>query len=181
MEAGVLTLLCAIKAGDKVDVTISTTTTRYLVEGTDYYYFDNNGTIVETDAKPVTETIMNADGTMSTTITYASGATHTNVGTINYGTVRANPYNNTSINGVNNQPPVGYGADLSAIDGYVEFTTLTNLTANVTTCDVEYIYNNEYVPQNDIPLLNVRMKSIALEAKARRIAIYFSQIAAFQA
>lgn len=38
-----------------------------------------------------------------------------------------------------------------------------------------------YIPQNDIPLLNVEMKAMNLYAKPRRIAIYFSQMAAFQA
>jgi len=46
---------------------------------------------------------------------------------------------------------------------------------------VNYAYDNVVVPQNDIPLVNAQMKSIALIAKARRIAVYYSQIAAFQA
>ena len=46
---------------------------------------------------------------------------------------------------------------------------------------VAYIYDNVVVPQNDIPLVNARMESIALVAKARRVAVYYSQIAAFQA
>ena len=44
-----------------------------------------------------------------------------------------------------------------------------------------YIYDNVVIPQNDLPILNAEMKSIGLVAKARRIAIYYSQIAAFQA
>ena len=46
---------------------------------------------------------------------------------------------------------------------------------------VAYQYNNIVVPQNDLPMLRAEMKSIPLIAKARRIAVYFSQIAAFQA
>ena len=46
---------------------------------------------------------------------------------------------------------------------------------------VAYQYNNIVVPQNDLPMLKAEMKSIPLIAKARRIAVYFSQIAAFQA
>lgn len=46
---------------------------------------------------------------------------------------------------------------------------------------VGYLYDNVVIPQNDLPILNVQMKSIALIAKARRIAVYYSQIAAFQA
>ena len=41
--------------------------------------------------------------------------------------------------------------------------------------------NNVNIPQNDIPLLSAKMESMPLLAKARRIAIYYSQIAAFQA
>ena len=37
------------------------------------------------------------------------------------------------------------------------------------------------IPQNDLPTLNAEVTGIALTAKARRIAIYYSQVAAFQA
>ena len=46
---------------------------------------------------------------------------------------------------------------------------------------VKYQYDNIVIPQNDIPMLRAEMKSIPLIAKARRIAVYYSQIAAFQA
>ena len=46
---------------------------------------------------------------------------------------------------------------------------------------IAYVYNNVIVPQNDIPTLRAEMKSIPLIAKARRIAVFYSQIAAFQA
>lgn len=46
---------------------------------------------------------------------------------------------------------------------------------------VAYQYNNIVVPQNDLPMLRAEMKSLPLIAKARRIAVYYSQIAAFQA
>jgi len=46
---------------------------------------------------------------------------------------------------------------------------------------VRYVYDNVVIPQNDLPILNARMESIALAAKARRIAIYYSQIANYQA
>lgn len=44
-----------------------------------------------------------------------------------------------------------------------------------------YLYDNIVIPQDDLPILNAKMSGIALEAKARRIAIYYSQMAAFQA
>ena len=46
---------------------------------------------------------------------------------------------------------------------------------------IAYVYDNVVIPQNDLPILNAEMAGIALEARARRIAIYYSQIAAFQA
>lgn len=46
---------------------------------------------------------------------------------------------------------------------------------------VAYVYDNVVIPQNDIPVINAQMKAIPLIAKARRIAVYYSQIAAFQA
>ena len=117
-----------------------------LMKSGNYYYFDVNGTVYETTTKPSTTTVMNADGTMSTTTT---GDTSAPVGTINYGKVRANPYNNTSVNGVNYQPPVGYAYSNATAEAVIRFTTLTNLTED--TFDfVNYIFNNEYVPQNDI-------------------------------
>ena len=49
------------------------------------------------------------------------------------------------------------------------------------TVKVAYVYDNVVIPQNDLPMLKAEMKSIPLIAKARRIAVYYSQMAAFQA
>jgi hypothetical protein len=46
---------------------------------------------------------------------------------------------------------------------------------------VAYIYDNVVIPQNDLPIVNANIKSIPLVAKARRVAVYYSQIAAYQA
>lgn len=46
---------------------------------------------------------------------------------------------------------------------------------------VKYVYDQIPVPQKDLPTINAKVQSIALEAKPRRVAIYFSQMAAFQA
>lgn len=45
---------------------------------------------------------------------------------------------------------------------------------------IRYHYDNEYIPQDKLPTLVGRMKGINLTAKARRIAVYYSQFAAFQ-
>lgn len=46
---------------------------------------------------------------------------------------------------------------------------------------VAYVYDNVTVPQGDLPMLKAEMKSVSLVAKARRIAVYYSQMAAYQA
>lgn len=46
---------------------------------------------------------------------------------------------------------------------------------------IAYVYDNVVIPQNDIPLLNMEVDTISLFAKCRRIAVYYSQIAAYQA
>ena len=60
--------------------------------------------------------------------------------------------------------------------GAVKFTTAKSKKVKI-----KYIYDNVKIPQNDLPIVNVEMASIPLVAKARRVAIYYSQIAAFQA
>ena len=46
---------------------------------------------------------------------------------------------------------------------------------------VNYSYDNVVIPQNDIPIINASVESIPLVAKARRVAIFYSQMAEFQA
>ena len=46
---------------------------------------------------------------------------------------------------------------------------------------VKYIYDNQYIPQEKLPSVVARMQGIALTAKARRLAVEYSQFAAFQA
>jgi hypothetical protein len=60
-------------------------------------------------------------------------------------------------------------------------TGMIALTTDADSVKVAYIYDNQVIPQQDLPLLNAAMEAIPLVAKARRIAIYYSQIAAFQA
>lgn len=66
-----------------------------------------------------------------------------------------------------------------------EWVDYETVPANVPTdaTKVAYVYDNITVPMDAkaIPTLKAEMKSMALLAKARRIAVYYSQIAAFQA
>ena len=64
---------------------------------------------------------------------------------------------------------------------YVDLEAVEGVYTAPSAGKVAYTYNNEVIPQNDLPTLNVKMNSIALTAKARRIAVYYSQFAAFQA
>lgn len=70
-------------------------------------------------------------------------------------------------------------------DGETEYTELTADGSGKYQAPakgkVAYVYDNVVIPQNDLPMIKAEMKNIALVAKARRIAIYYSQIAAFQA
>ena len=69
-------------------------------------------------------------------------------------------------------------------DGGSEWTELEVKDGKVTVTGkgkIAYVYDNVKIPQNDLPIVNMRMENIALVAKARRVAVYYSQIAAFQA
>lgn len=67
---------------------------------------------------------------------------------------------------------------------YANFTDANAGTVNFTTASndkVAYCYDNIVIPQDKLPTIKAEIKNITLEAKARRIAVYYSQIAAFQA
>lgn len=70
------------------------------------------------------------------------------------------------------------GVTVTVVDEATGKIRITGATGEV---KVRYAYDNVVIPQNDLPIVNAEMKSIALVAKARRVAIYYSQIAAFQA
>ena len=63
-------------------------------------------------------------------------------------------------------------------DAQKGIVSITNASGEV---KIRYAYDNVVIPQNDLPILNAEMANIALVAKARRIAVYYSQLAAFQA
>ena len=77
------------------------------------------------------------------------------------------------------------GAEIPSTDITVDTAagtvTLANAPAASAEVKVAYTYDNVYIPQNDLPIVSAKLESIALTAKARRVAIYYSQMAAFQA
>ena len=71
------------------------------------------------------------------------------------------------------------GAEIEVLDGETGKIRVSGTSAEVV--KVKYVYDNVRIPQNDLPIYNAHMEGIGLEAHARRIAIYYSQMAAFQA
>ena len=139
----------------------------------DYYFFDdgivNPSTglakiYVSTTAPDTERTISAANGG---SVTYAQRDTTgaTEAGTINYGSFR-DATQGASI-------PGSIALDVTSSTGGADGKVGT-------TFDLEYYYDNVYVPQNDLPILNVRKNRIAVEAKVRRIAINYAQLASYQ-
>lgn len=67
------------------------------------------------------------------------------------------------------------GSSIDYKTGKYSFDTTENASTAVF---ANYVYDNVVIPQNDLPIVNAQIKAIPLIAKARRVAIYFSQIAA---
>ena len=72
------------------------------------------------------------------------------------------------------------GVEVADIDTKTGAVTFTGTSENQE-IKVRYVYDNVVIPQNDLPILNAELANITLAAKARRIAIYYSQIANYQA
>lgn len=73
-----------------------------------------------------------------------------------------------------------------AADGTVTYANLDSdgkvpAASLVANGKVAYMYDNIVIPQEKLPSIKAEMKGITLEARARRIAVTYSQIAAFQA
>ena len=82
--------------------------------------------------------------------------------------------------------PVLKAFDTDALDSEGNPTELTvqadgTVTDGVVGHKIKYIYDNQYIPQDKLPSVVARMNGIALTAKARRLAVEYSQFAAFQA
>ena len=81
--------------------------------------------------------------------------------------------------------PVLKAFDMDELDSEgnpTELTVTDGQIANGTAGHkVKYIYDNQYIPQDKLPSVVARMNGIALTAKARRLAVEYSQFAAFQA
>lgn len=144
---------------------------------------------------------------ISGVIAYAKYTYGSNKGGIKQGQVIADPWSIKARNEDNMRytgAPVVEAIDAEAtefapawtpVDGEVELLKKDGITwekktlaegkiSNLTAGDyikARYTYDNVKIPQDDLPIVNVEMASLPLVAKARRVAIYYSQIAAFQA
>lgn len=70
------------------------------------------------------------------------------------------------------------GVEVEVLDANAGTIKVTGATGKV---KIKYAYNNVIIPQHDLPIVNAEIAGIALTAKPRRVAIYYSAIAAFQA
>ena len=72
--------------------------------------------------------------------------------------------------------------DTEGNPGVVEVDAEGNILSGAADGDrIRYIYDNQYIPQEKLPSVVARMQGVALTAKARRLAVEYSQFAAFQA
>lgn len=106
------------------------------------------------------------DGQIYKGRTVSTGVTADQMGNVSAGTVTAP---GTLVS----------GSSINYTTGEYSFTDAGLSQSTPVLCN--YVYDNAYVPQNDIPLLNAKMETIPLLAKPRRLAIFYSQLAAYQA
>lgn len=64
--------------------------------------------------------------------------------------------------------------EIELVDGKATFVANTY-------SKIKYSYDNVTIPQNDLPILNARTRGVALLAKERNLAVYYSNLAQFQA
>jgi hypothetical protein len=70
------------------------------------------------------------------------------------------------------------GAEVKIVDGENGIVEVIGATGTVR---IAYVYNNEIIPQKKLPTLTASMDGIELHAKARRIAVMYSTMAAYEA
>ena len=63
------------------------------------------------------------------------------------------------------------GGTIDYKTGAYSFTDVSLTEATAVLCN--YCYNNQVIPQNDIPMVNAEIKAMPLLAKARRVAVYY--------
>lgn len=107
----------------------------------DLYYYTTNPTVVE---------VVDRNGNVTVSLEGGVGETKEDKFKVKYGTTRDGNFN------------------AGELPGSIVYTDTTALTGDY---ELSYVYDNTYIPQNDIPLLNAKMEAIPLYARARRIAV----------
>lgn len=103
----------------------------------------------------------------TTAVAFKQGAAH----------VRLLDANGVQVDDADGEHPATINTDTGVI-------TQTSFKTEKSASDVKkiaYTYDNVIIPQDKLPTLKAELKNIGLEAKARRIAVFYSQMAAFQA
>lgn len=153
-------------AFDVTDDSSDATVTHFVDDGAGKIYSYEDGaevSIVETLVTDAVGANGHLEGVAPRIVKTITGATQ--AGTIVYG--------NTATKGVSST-----GAEQIYTAGTATITLTTGVTGSIT---FNYQYNNVAIPQNDLPMVAAQMRAIPLIAKARRVAVYYSQIAAYQA
>jgi hypothetical protein len=73
------------------------------------------------------------------------------------------------------------GAAIEVVDAATGKIKVTGQTGQTGKVRIAYKYNNEIIPQKKLPTLTASMDGIELHAKARRIAVMYSTMAAYEA
>ena len=107
--------------------------------------------------------------------TFTSGTTAVAFTPAVAGSIRALDANGVEVSDNNTTAWTASDAGVITAGAYVSGKSATDVKK------IAYIYDNQIIPQEVLPTLKAELKNIALTAKARRIAIYYSQLAAFQA
>ena len=108
--------------------------------------------------------------------TFTSGTTKVAFTPVTEASIRLLDANGAQVDDADGSHPA-----TAAADGTITQTSFKDGKSATDVAKVAYVYNNIQVPQTALPTLRAELKNIPLEAKARRIAIYYSQMAAFQA
>lgn len=124
------------------------------------------------DVKSATYT---SDRVVETVASFTSGTTKVAWHPVVAGSIRALDENGEEVS--DNETT----AWTAAADGTITAGAYVSGKSATDVAKLAYVYDNVVIPQEQLPTLKAEMKSIALMAHARRIAVYYSQIAAFQA
>ena len=122
--------------------------------------------------QPITQSKYTGAAVVEAVASFTSGTTKVAWTPVIAGTIRA-------LDATGNV--VSTGTWTAAADGTITADTYVDGKSATDVAKIAYEYDNIVIPQEKLPTVKAEMKSIPLVAKARRVAVYYSQIAAFEA